>query len=236
MVHDTVGDGQASVIEERRPSFYIPTSRRGPAVQATTLLIDLDGVLRLWPRDYSALEQKHDLPIGSIGRTAFEPTLLESVITGRITDPQWRSEVARRLVASYPRSLAQEAVAAWSMPVGTVNRDVLHMVTLARKHCQVGLVTNATDRLPSDLQDLGLTQHLDFIVNSSEVGFAKPSPGIFRHALARSGAQPEEAAFVDDTASNASAATALGIRSHQFTSIAGLDAFMRSVGLPTIDS
>lgn len=188
-------------------------------------------MLRLWPGDYSALEEEHKLPIGSIGRTAFEPALLGQVVTGRITDHQWRNEVVRRLAAAYPRSLAEEAVAAWSRPVGTVNRAVLHMVTLARKHCTVGLVTNATDRLPHDLMDLDLTRHLDFIVNSSKVGIAKPSPGIFRHALARMGVQPDEAAFVDDTAANVSAASALGIRSCHFTSIAGLSTFMQSIAL-----
>lgn len=201
-----------------------------------TLLIDLDGVLRLWPGDYSALEEEHKLPVGSIGRAAFEPVLLEQVVTGRITDRQWRNEVGRRLAASYPQSLAIEAVAAWSRPVGTVNSAVLHLVILARKHCTVGLVTNATDRLPHDLKDLDLGRQLDFIVNSSEVGIAKPNPGIFRHALAKMGLQPHEAAFVDDTAANVSAASALGIRSCHFTSIAGLSTFMQSIGLSALSA
>lgn len=198
------------------------------------LLIDLDGVLRLWPGDYSALEEEHKLPVGSIGRTAFEPVILEQVVTGRITDRQWRNEVGRRLAASYSQSWAVEAVAAWSRPVGTVNRAVLHMVTLARNHCAVGLVTNATDRLSHDLRALDLAQHLDFVVNSSEVGIAKPNPGIFRLALARMGVQPDEAAFVDDTAANVSAASALGIRSCHFTSIAGLSTFMQSIELSAL--
>jgi len=205
--------------------------REGSALRPKTLLIDLDGVLRLWPNDYSTLEEEHQLPAGSIGRAAFEPALLGQVVTGRITDHQWRNEVGRRLAASYPHSLAEQAVVAWSGPVGTVNRDVLHMVTLARRHCTVGLVTNATDRLPHDLKELDLTRHLDFIVNSSEIGIAKPSPGIFRHALARMGVPADEAAFVDDTAANVSAAGALGIRSCHFTSIAGLSTFMQSIGL-----
>ena len=107
------------------------------------------------------------------------------------------------------------------------------MVVLARKRCKVGLVANATDRLPQDLKALGLCEHLDFVINSSEVGFAKPSPEIFKRALAVAGVQPFEAVFIDDTTSNISAAAALGIQAHHFASVAGLTTFLRTVGLVT---
>ncbi len=202
-------------------------------MRPSTFLIDLDGVLRLWPKEYSALEQAHNLPPGSIGATAFDPTLLMLAITGRITDQQWRSEVRSRLAASYPSSQAEEGVTAWSTPAGSVHQEVLHLVIRVRNHCRVGLVTNATDRLPRDLEDLQLAEHLDFVVNSSEVGFAKPSPEIFERALVIAGVQPQEAVFVDDTPSNVSAAVALGIQAHHFTSVASLSTFMHSLGLGT---
>ncbi len=202
-------------------------------MQPSTLLIDLDGVLRLWPKEYSALEKAHALPPGSIGRTAFDPRLLEQVTTGRVTDQEWRHEVKRRLAASFPSSQAEAGVDAWSSPVGSVHQEVLCLVIRARVHCRIGLVTNATDRLPQDLDALGLAQHLDFVVNSSEVGFSKPSPEIFSRALTVAGAQPHETLFVDDTLSNVVAATALGIQAHHFTSVASLKTFMQSFGLVT---
>jgi putative hydrolase of the HAD superfamily len=202
-------------------------------VQLSTLLIDLDGVLRLWPKEYSALEHSFDLPPGSIGRVAFDPVLLEQVITGRITDQEWTSEVRSRLTTSYPSSKAAEGVAAWSQPVGSVHNEVLHLLKRARGHYRIGLVTNATDRLPRDLDTLGLTEHLDFVVNSSEVGFSKPRPEIFGRALAIAGAQPSETLFVDDTPANVAAASALGIHAHHFTSVARLTTFMQAFGLDT---
>ena len=74
---------------------------------------------------------------------------------------------------------------------------------------------------------------MDFVVNSSAVGFAKPQPEIFRYALSLASAEPAQAAFVDDTLSNVSAARALGIRAHHFTSIGGLLEFMHAIGLPS---
>jgi putative hydrolase of the HAD superfamily len=202
-------------------------------VSLTTLFFDLDGVLRLWPNDYSVLEAKHNLPVGSVAAVAFEPSLLERVTTGRLTDDQWRSEVGRRLSEAFPHSRAHEAVSAWSSPAGSVSADVLRLVIQARRVCKVGLITNATDRLSQDLATLGLAEHLDLIVNSSDVGVAKPHPEIFRYALSLASAQPAQAAFVDDTPSNVAAASALGIRAHHFTSAAGLRDFMQSIGLPS---
>ena len=198
----------------------------------STLLVDLDGVLRLWPKDCSALEDAHDLPIGSIVKTAFEPTLLEQATTGKLSDHAWRNEVERRLARAYPSSRIKEAVVAWSQHVGSVHGEVLRLVTHARTKFAVGLITNATDRLQSDLAALRLAEHLDFIVNSSDVGFAKPSRQIFEHALAIAGAQPSETLFVDDSLSNVTAANALGIRTHHFSSVQGLSDFMQSAGLP----
>lgn len=208
---------------------------KNTAVRPSTLFIDLDGVLRLWPSGYADLEEARKLPIGCIARTAFAPDLLSPVITGRITDQEWRVEVARRLATAYPSSRADEAVTDWSEQAGTVNLDVLNMVMLARARCSVGLITNATDRLPRDLAALGLTEQLDFIINSSDIGVAKPDPEIFRHALAATNTPPQQAVFIDDTASNVAAASAMSIRSHHFTSAAGLRAFMQSVGLPSIE-
>ena len=159
--------------------------------------------------------------------------LLEQAVTGRITDNEWRSLVMRDLALAYPSSRAKEAVIAWSRPAGTISSEVLSLVSRVRKHCLVGLVTNATDRLNRDLESLGVAHHFDFIVNSSEVGFSKPSPEIFKHALALSGASPSQAVFVDDTASHVSAARALGIRSYHFASAAELGTFLQSVGLLT---
>jgi putative hydrolase of the HAD superfamily len=214
-------------------SPFRPLGCEDDPVLPTTLLLDLDGVLRLWPKERSVLEQDHNLPVGSIWSTAFEPALLERVITGQIMDSEWRREVGNRLMAAYPSSRAEEAVTAWSLSSGKVHDEVLRLVNRAREHCRVGLVTNGTDRLLHDLEELGLTEHLDFVVNSSDVGFAKPDLRIFRRALAMAGAQPVEAVFIDDTPSNVSAAGVLGIRTHHFVSVAGLRTFLQSVGLVT---
>ena len=93
------------------------------------------------------------------------------------------------------------------------------------------LVTNATSRLTRDLQAAGLSERFHAVVNSSEIGVAKPSPTYFRIALDHAGASPQAALFVDDTLANVEAASALGIRSHHFSGTSKLRRFLEAEGV-----
>ena len=79
-------------------------------------------------------------------------------------------------------------------------------------------MTNATSRLNSDLDVLGIRREFDCIVNSSAIGSAKPEARIFELSLSLVGATASHAVFVDDQKINVQAAVALGINGHLFTS------------------
>lgn len=201
----------------------MPTPPRG-------LIIDLDGVLRVWPDAVNArIEAATGLPSGALLKAAFSG-VLDDVITGRISDAQWRAQIAQRLRDAHPGADADEAVRRWSGPVGELQHDVLGMVRACRERVPVALLSNATSRLRADLARLGIADAFDAIVNTSEHGFAKPDPRIFRVALEALALPAEDAMFVDDSASHVAAAQALGIRAHHFKSAAGLRAALREAG------
>lgn len=191
------------------------------------LLIDLDGVLRHWPANDGVLELAHGLPEGALRTTAFRRELLNDVVTGRITDEIWREQVKTSLVQTYPQARVSDAVAAWSQPFGDIDHSVLRLVQRVREHLKIVLVTNGTSRLNRDLDALKLLSSLDFVVNSSVIGMAKPQPDFYRVALREAGVSADEALFVDDSASHVEAATRLGIRSLQFTGHESLIAFLQ---------
>jgi REG-2-like HAD superfamily hydrolase len=62
----------------------------------------------------------------------------------------------------------------------------------------VGALSNWVWQLPELLHALDLVSHFDLIAASSRIGFEKPHPGIFRWALERAGAEPDEAIHVGD--------------------------------------
>ena len=74
--------------------------------------------------------------------------------------------------------------------------------SLRSRGIKTGLVANSwpdpARLLRADVEAFGLAGLLDVIVFSEEVGFRKPQPEIFLHALAELGVDPEQAMFVGD--------------------------------------
>jgi len=189
-------------------------------------IFDLDGVVRIWdPEIISGAERRAGLPVGSLGAVAFEPALLARVVTGVITDEAWRAEIAATLEARFGAA-ARTAVAQWSEPVGAVDPDVLAMVREVRVTRPVALLTNATSRLWSDLAALGLLTEFDHVLNSSELGLAKPDPRVFVQVCRQVGAEVSACWFVDDSARNVRAAADAGLRAHHFVGVAALEAWI----------
>lgn len=190
-----------------------------------TLLLDLDGVLRLWDQPADPIELSCGLPIGTLHAAAFDPQRLQPAITGAISDAQWRESIIAALRAAYPTAAVEQAVARWSAPVGAVNQPVLELL----ERCvdvQPVLLSNATDRLDSDLRALGLDQRFARVFNSSALGLAKPDDAVYRHVLRALGVAAQAVLYVDDSASNIAAARALGIVSHRFVDVAAMQAFL----------
>jgi putative hydrolase of the HAD superfamily len=80
----------------------------------------------------------------------------------------------------------------------------------------MGLVSNVSlrpDLMRQDIERLGLGRFLKATVFSSEVGWRKPDPRIFRTALERLGTEPAETVFVGDRLyDDVSGAQAVGMR------------------------
>jgi putative hydrolase of the HAD superfamily len=61
-----------------------------------------------------------------------------------------------------------------------------------------GVISNSNGSVRSALADAGLVEHLDFVIDSSEVGVEKPDPRIFRLGLERARVPPGAAVYVGD--------------------------------------
>ena len=97
---------------------------------------------------------------------------------------------------------------------------------------QLVMITNATTKLVSDLQRLGIDRSFDHIVNSSSVGHVKPQSEIFESALTHLHIEPGEALFIDDRNENVAAAAEIGINGHHFRTLEGLKQVLARYGLP----
>ncbi len=64
---------------------------------------------------------------------------------------------------------------------------------------RLAIVTNASSFAHKVLRDTGLRKYFDAVAVSSDVGYEKPHPEIFRRALRELGVEPGEAAHVGDS-------------------------------------
>ncbi|MCF7810548.1 HAD family hydrolase [bacterium] len=80
---------------------------------------------------------------------------------------------------------------------------VINMLSAVKqKDIKTGVVSNATAGVKAHtelLNDLGILKYIDFVMISSDYGFRKPHPQLFKTALARMGTKPENTWFAGDT-------------------------------------
>lgn len=70
--------------------------------------------------------------------------------------------------------------------------------SLRERGYRVAVVSNADGRVRGLLEAAGLAPHLEFVVDSAEVGVEKPDPRIFHAATGRLGLPPGACAYVGD--------------------------------------
>lgn len=146
-----------------------------PLARRAVLLLDLDGVLRRFdPLAASAIEAQYHLPFGRLAAAAFDPQFAHPAVRGAISRDEWIRRAGEHL-GSVP------AMQAFLGLRGAVVPEVLALVREVRATgLHVGLLTNATDTLPSELEHLGLLGELDLVFSSAMFGCIKPEPELFR--------------------------------------------------------
>jgi putative hydrolase of the HAD superfamily len=183
---------------------------------ARALLIDLDGVLRRWDEP-TAVEEKYGLEPGLLLRTAMSWDIYRPAVAGEISDADWMRLIAMRL--PLPAETAAAAVAEWQTHRGYVDDEVLAFVREVRAAGRpVGLATNATDLLRSDLAALGLADDFDVVVSSWELKIHKPAPEFFARACAALNLEPHWILFIDDDDRAVRGARVAGLPAYRWSS------------------
>ncbi len=70
--------------------------------------------------------------------------------------------------------------------------------TLKEKGYKVGLISNWNNTCRKVLDDNGISQYLDYIFISEEIGVEKPNPEIFNKAFEVANVKPENALYIGD--------------------------------------
>ena len=83
----------------------------------------------------------------------------------------------------------------WKEPVAGLD-DTLD--ELSSRELSLGVISNSDGRLEWRLEEIGILDRFDFVIDSAIVGMSKPDRRIFQNALDVSSLSPEEAVYVGD--------------------------------------
>jgi len=83
----------------------------------------------------------------------------------------------------------------WKEPVEGLDAT---LDSLSARDLSLGIISNSDGRLEWRLDEIGILDRFDFVIDSAIVGVSKPDPRIFLDALKRSSLPPEETVYVGD--------------------------------------
>jgi len=129
-----------------------------------------------------------DALVGAVPPTLGLDATVHRLFTGisaglGVTDPRLTASLAYRFLDDARASL----------------RDSARVLARLAQHHRLGVVSNFYGNLGAVCADAGLTGVLGVIADSTAVGWTKPDPRIFRHALDALGVSPGQTAFVGDS-------------------------------------
>jgi putative hydrolase of the HAD superfamily len=190
-----------------------------PAIALRAVLFDWGDTLMAFGYEPELVDAGHRAGIEAVGRdglpeveavTAYFREHYEPLfwIPGTLEEIEYPGLV-RELFGHFGLELTDEELnrfleaehAAWepARVLGASTHALLE--TLRSRGLLLGLVSNAFDPgwlLHRDLEQMGISERIDFAVFSSEIGKRKPHPEIFERALDALGVAPGEAIFVGD--------------------------------------
>ncbi|KAM5264649.1 bifunctional epoxide hydrolase 2 [Ctenodactylus gundi] len=193
------------------------------------VVFDLDGVLAL-PSIASALSRAEEamaLPRGFLSDAFLKEGMNDSstrLTKGEITFSQWvplMEDNCRKLSKAsgvhLPENFSINQIFSKAVSARSINRPMLEAALALRKK---GLKTCIlTNNWLDDTAERGslaklmceLSPHFDLLVESCQIGMAKPEPQIYKLVLDTLKASPKEVVFLDDFGSNLKPARDLGM-------------------------
>jgi HAD superfamily hydrolase (TIGR01509 family) len=124
---------------------------------------------------------------------SFLRNLLDHLPAASVPGTSDRARIASEASARIYRPGASDEL--WNVPLPGIADALAELRALGLR---LVVVSNADGTVERGLTRAGLHARLDVIVDSHWVGFEKPDPRIFAHALERSGARPETTLHVGD--------------------------------------
>jgi epoxide hydrolase-like predicted phosphatase len=136
-----------------------------------------------------------------------DPQLIIDYESGRIPSEEFYNRVAKQLHASLTIEQFHDSF------VKIFDRipSTIDIIKQLKPRFKLGLLSNTNEwHFKAEIETLEVFSFFDAVTLSYEVGAMKPSPRIYRDALAKLGVSPQECVYIDDIEQYVHAAKQLG--------------------------
>jgi putative hydrolase of the HAD superfamily len=181
-----------------------------------TVFIDFGGVIMRTEDKGPRARQAERLGMTSrdLEKIVFESESSLRASAGEILEEAHWQAVARVLGVSRPEA---NKIIDEFFSGDRADAALLDFLRSLRPERKVGLISNAWSGLRAFITSQKFEEVFDEMIISAEVGVGKPDPRIYRLALKKLGAQPDESVFLDDVLVNVEAARSVGMSAIHFT-------------------
>lgn len=188
----------------------------GRSAEVTAVVFDYGGVLTGPPFERVAeFEAENGLPADTIMRFFDEPEW-EDLMLGKASVREWMKSLGRRVQENHGVHIDLRALGVLLAGEGPQPAMLDMLRELHGRGIALGILTNNVQE--SAWRGLVPVELLDVVVDSSEVGLAKPDPRIYELLLEKLGRAGSQVAYFDDLEENIPPARALGIQAFLFES------------------
>jgi putative hydrolase of the HAD superfamily len=169
------------------------------------ILFDWNNTLVQFTWDDDLLEEGHRAGLAAGGSdqdaAAFTTRYRELVLNDATPNDDY-GDLLRELGVADADAFSDAEHEVWRPAHEVLSSAQALLESLRSRGIKTALVANSwpdpARLLRADVEAFGLAEQFDAIVFSEEVGFRKPQPEIFLHALEQLGVEPENAMFVGD--------------------------------------
>ena len=196
-----------------------------------TVIFDLGKVLIPFDfaRGYRAMEKYCDYPAAEIPRRIAATDLVHRFETGLVEPRDFVEQLSRMLDL---RVTYEQFCEIWScifLPDTLVPESLL--AGIGERYRMLVLSNTNAIHFAMVRRNYPLLRHFHDLVLSYEVKAMKPSPAIYREAIARAGCRPDECFFTDDIPAYVEGARREGIDAVRFESCAQLERDLAARGI-----
>jgi putative hydrolase of the HAD superfamily len=196
-----------------------------------TVIFDLGKVIIPFDfmRGYKGLEKICGLPVTEIRNRIAATDLVQRFECGLVEPEDFVAQLSRMLDLHISYDQFCQIWSSIFLPDPLVPESLLAGLS---QHYRLLLLSN-TNAIHFQMleQTYPLLRHFHYKVLSHVVGAMKPSPAIYREAIARAECRPEECFFTDDIADYVAAAKREGIDAVQFESSEQIERELRARGV-----